>query len=216
MNAKEQFTRLPWRIMASLSDGELTRDECLTLIYLADQISRRWRTPRKPFITELAVIKAETGWGMSPRRLDQLLKSLETKGWISTQTRLGRKKWEIALTGARIDGDEEKAAKQGRSDFELSSKQHSSRRHTNTDGERETTVREARNATGALDVDPDADVDQPKELSDEEVVGEAASRTHGERALSDGPSFNDLISVDDLALLDRIGDEVFSTQQLRS
>ena len=73
VNAKEQFTRLPWRILGSLRDGELSRDECLTLIYLVDEIAHLWRTPRKAFVTELAVIAfpegqatlLETGPGVS-------------------------------------------------------------------------------------------------------------------------------------------------------
>src|SRR4051794_24576235 len=97
VTAKEQFARLPWRITGALAAGELTRDEHVLLIYLLARIDHDlWKKPpdERVLIAELAVIKAETSWRVTIKRVGQVLNELQEKHWITVESRAGSKKWE--------------------------------------------------------------------------------------------------------------------------
>lgn len=162
--ATESFSRLPWRITLALRSDELTRDEYLLLVYLTARITHDQFHEQLPpdgwLVTELAVLKAETDWPKTLKRLAQVLESLVAKGWIERTTRAGSKKWRIRLTGAAVAEEGGKIAETDALDFQLSSKQDDLDPSTDPLGQQEAVASEPGNTPDSLEVEVDVEVEK--------------------------------------------------------
>jgi hypothetical protein len=99
--ADEEFVRLPWRITEALRRGELSGDEYQLLVYLVAKLAHE-RPEDGVLVTSLAVLKAETGFTKTQKRLGQVLQELQAKGWITVETHPGSWKWSLRLSGAAV------------------------------------------------------------------------------------------------------------------
>jgi hypothetical protein len=183
---------VPWRVTEKLVEGELTRDEFITLVYLVSKISHEhWRKPpdAQVLVTTLDVIKSETGWTKTTARLSQVIASLEEKRWVGTDTRGGSKRWRIWLIGAAVVDERQDTASEtsrldqkneetGVQDFEVSSKHDERKNSRNDDGETENKGSKLRNGVASLEVDEDVDVevDVTSRAADTDAAALASAR----------------------------------------
>jgi hypothetical protein len=107
--AAEPFLMIPDRIPQAMVDGDLTRDECALLIYVTHRASRTTGA----MTASLDELRAHLAWGVSTRRISQILRGLSDRGWLIVEAPgAGRpkgetaKRWTLKLAAAAVQKSE--------------------------------------------------------------------------------------------------------------